>query len=306
MIPHLSVLLEEVAESFSDVDLKRFVDGTLGAGGHSAEILSAHPEIQRFLGIDQDPDALEIARERLSKWSEKVVFQRGNFSDLKEHLVQNGLEKVDGILLDLGVSSMQFDRPERGFSLQQDGPLDMRMNPEEPLTAAEIVNTWSEAELGDLFKKYGEEKRWRAAARAVAAARPISRTLELVEVLTSVLGRPRKGKIHPATLIFQALRLAVNREIERIEEVIPQAIGCLNPGGRLAVISFHSLEDRIVKRQFRYLADDKESTRGVGGVFISKEPVVNLITRKPIVPGKAEVERNPRSRSSKLRVVEKR
>lgn len=306
MTPHLSVLLEEVADGFADVNLEVFVDGTLGAGGHSAEILRRHPEIHHFIGIDQDPDALAIAREKLSKWSEKSVFQKGNFSDLKKHLLNNGVEKVDGILLDLGVSSMQFDRPERGFSLQKDGPLDMRMNPEETLTAEQIVNTWSEAELGSLFKKYGEEKRWRAAARAVVAARPIHRTLELVEVLSSVLGRPRKGKIHPATLVFQALRLAVNKEIERVEEVIPQAIDCLNPGGRLAVISFHSLEDRIVKQQFRYLADDKESSRGVGGVFISKEPTVKLITRKPVVPSIEEIDKNPRSRSSKLRVVEKR
>ncbi len=306
MTPHLSVLLDEVVESFSPVNLEYFVDGTLGAGGHSAQILGQHPEIKQFLGVDQDPDALEIASERLAEWSGKAVFQRGNFSELKEHLVKNGMEKVDGILLDLGVSSMQFDRPERGFSLQKDGPLDMRMDPEEPLTAEEILNTWSEAELGRLFKRYGEEKRWRAAARAVVAARPLHRTLELVEVLTSVLGRPRRGKIHPATLVFQALRLAVNKEIERVESVIPQAIDCLRPGGRLAVISFHSLEDRIVKQQFRYLADDKESSRGIGGVFLSKEPVVNLITRKPIVPGEKEIEHNPRSRSSKLRVVEKR
>jgi len=306
MAPHLSVLMDEVVESFSAVNLEYFVDGTLGAGGHSAQILGQHPEIKRFMGVDQDPDALEIASERLAEWSGKAVFQKGNFSELKEHLVKNGMEKVDGILLDLGGSSMQFDRPERGFSLQKDGPLDMRMDPEEPLTAEEILNTWSEAELGRLFKRYGEEKRWRAAARAVVAARPLHRTLELVEALTSVLGRPRRGKIHPATLVFQALRLAVNKEIERVESVIPQAIDCLRPGGRLAVISFHSLEDRIVKQQFRYLADDKESSRGIGGVFLSKEPVVNLITRKPIVPGEREIEHNPRSRSSKLRVVEKR
>lgn len=306
MAPHLSVLLEEVVEAFSPVTLETFVDGTLGAGGHSSEIIKYHPEIQHFMGIDQDPDALSIAKERLEPWKEKVIFQKGNFSDLRAHLDKNGIEKVDGILLDLGVSSMQFDRPDRGFSLQNDGPLDMRMDPEESLTAEEIVNTWSEAELGRIFKRYGEEKRWRAAARAIVNARPLSRTLELVEVLSKVLGRPRKGKIHPATLVFQALRLAVNREIERVEEVIPQAIDSLCPGGRLAIISFHSLEDRIVKQQFRYLADDKESSRGIAGVFISKEPTVDLITRKPIVPSEEEIARNPRSRSSKLRVVQKR
>lgn len=306
MAPHLSVLLEEVVQAFSSVKLQSFVDGTLGAGGHSYEILNEHAEIQKFMGVDQDPDALSIAKERLELWKQKIIFQRGNFSDLRKLLDKNGIKQVDGILLDLGVSSMQFDRPDRGFSLQKDGPLDMRMDPEESLTAEEIVNTWSEAELGRIFKRYGEEKRWRAAARAIVNARPINRTLELVEVLSRVLGRPRKGKIHPATLVFQALRLAVNKEIERVEEVIPQAIESLRPGGRLAIISFHSLEDRIVKQQFRYLADDKESSRGIAGVFISKEPTIDLITRKPIVPSDEEIARNPRSRSSKLRVVQKR
>jgi 16S rRNA (cytosine1402-N4)-methyltransferase len=305
MHPHQSVLLDEILSLFSNLDMSVFVDGTLGAGGHSSSILQNHPEIQTFLGIDQDPDALEIAADRLKSWKNKSLLHKGNFSDLQAHLAFYGIEQVDGILLDLGVSSMQFDRADRGFSLQHDGPLDMRMDPDESLTAAEIVNTWSVGELGRIFRDYGEEKRWRSAARAIVEARPIQTTLELVEVLARVLGRPRRGKIHPSTLVFQALRLTVNREMERIENVIPQAIACLRPGGRLAVISFHSLEDRIVKTQFRYLADDKEQTRGIGGVFITKEPKVKLVTRKPIVPSVEEIAQNPRSRSSKLRVVEK-
>lgn len=305
MNPHESVLLEEVLIAFSQTKLNVFVDGTLGAGGHSAAILKKHPEIETFLGIDQDPDALKIATKRLNLWKEKVQFQRGNFSDLKEHLANQGIEKIDGLLLDLGVSSMQFDRADRGFSLKNDGPLDMRMDPSESLNAEEVVNTWSEEELARIFRNYGEEKRWRAAARVIVRARPIYTTLELVDVLTAALGRPKKGKIHPATLVFQALRLAVNRELERVETVIPQAMNCLRPGGRLAIISFHSLEDRIVKKQFRYLADDKVNTRGVGGVFLSKDPVVKAVTRKPVAPKVEEIERNPRSRSAKLRVVEK-
>lgn len=303
---HQSVLLYEVLNIFGSLNLEIFVDGTLGAGGHSFEILSRHPELKLLIGVDQDPDALQIAKKRLSAWKEKVVFQKGNFSDLKSYLQNRRIEKVDGILLDLGVSSMQFDRAERGFSLKNDGPLDMRMDPDNSLTAEEIVNTWKETELGKIFREFGEEKRWKPAAKAIVKGRPVHTTLELVELLSKVLGKPQKGKIHPATRIFQALRLVVNQELEKLQAVIPEAVEYLRPGGRLAVISFHSLEDRIVKKEFRYLADDKESTRGIGGVFISKDPLVNVITRRPIEPAAAEISRNPRSRSAKLRVVEKR
>ncbi|NGX43022.1 MAG: Ribosomal RNA small subunit methyltransferase H [Chlamydiae bacterium] len=305
---HHPVLLEEVLRFFGDLKLEVFVDGTIGAAGHSEALLQEHPEIGTFLGIDQDPLALDLARQQLEPWKEKVILKKGNFSDLEDHLEECGLSKIDGMLLDLGVSSMQLDRPEKGFSFNREGPLDMRMDPSNALTAADIVNTWSEKELGRIFRDYGEERRWRAAASAVVQARKkgeILTTTQLVDILFSVLRSRKKQNLHPLTLIFQALRICVNRELERIEQVIPQAIRRLKSGGRLAVISFHSLEDRIVKNAFRYAASDKENTSGIGGMFLSKKPEVRIITRKPVIPTLEEVKRNPRSRSSKLRVVEK-
>lgn len=304
--PHLSVLLNEVVEAFQDVELKTFLDGTLGAGGHASAILQAHPEIEKFYGLDQDTSALEIARERLLPWQSKTELIHTNFSGLAEALKE---QKCDGLLLDLGVSSMQLDRPERGFSISRPGPLDMRMNMEGPLTAADVVNTWSEYDLARIFRDYGEEKRWRAAARAVVKARqekPILTTQELVDLLLPVVKDFRSQKsIHPLTLIFQALRIAVNEELQVLEIALKAAIEALNPGGRLAVISFHSLEDRIAKQYFRYLASDKEDTRGIAGVFRDKKPIVRDVTRKPVTAGEKECAENPRARSAKLRVVEK-
>lgn len=309
-VPHHSVLLQEVLNAFETLNISMFVDGTLGAGGHSAALLEAHPEIEHFLGIDQDPTALAIAKERLAPWSEKVHFFRGNFGELGEALSEHQMSKVNGILLDIGVSSMQFDQPEKGFSFLHEGPLDMRMDPEGPLTAEEVVNSWSEAELGRVFREYGEERRWRKAAYAIVkvrAERPIKTTLQLGAILDPVLRVwPQKKGIHPLTLVFQALRICVNGELEVLEKVLPQAIDALAPGGRLAVITFHSLEDRIVKRAFRFAASDKEQTTGLGGLFLDKEPTVDLVTRKPISPSTEEVATNPRARSAKLRVVEKR
>jgi len=306
--PHTSVLLAEMLEFYKGKQLKYFVDATLGAGGHSSAFLETHPEIELLIGIDQDPVAREIASKRLAPWSHKVHIVPGNFSDLKKHLSALGIDKVDGIIFDLGVSSMQFDLPEKGFSFMREGPLDMRMDPTNPLTAAEIVNSWSEAELGLIFRDYGEEKKWRAAARTVVFARkerPILTTLELVEVIKKAIPYTKKG-INPATLIFQALRICVNGELDVVETAVPDAISLLKKGGRLGVISFHSLEDRIVKNAMRFAASDKYDTAGIGGVFLDKEPIVDLITRKPIIPSDEEIEQNPRSRSAKLRVVEKR
>jgi len=308
-LPHASVLLDELLVFFEQKKLLRFVDATLGAGGHSEAFLKAHPEIEMLIGIDQDPVARKIAQERLEPWKDKVTIVSGNFSNLKDHIAKLGIESVDGIIFDLGVSSMQFDQPEKGFSFMRDGPLDMRMDPTNPLTAAEIVNTWSEQDLGRLFRNYGEEKRWRAAARAIVSARQtksIDTTLALVEILKVALPTYHKKGINPATLVFQALRIRVNDELHVIEKAIPEAMDILAPRGLMGVISFHSLEDRIVKTLTRYAASDKEDTSGIGGVFLDKEPIVNLITRKPVVPSDEEINRNPRSRSAKLRVVEKR
>lgn len=306
---HLPVLLTEVVDAFDGLTMRTFVDGTVGLGGHSAAILEAHPEIKSFLGIDQDPDALALASERLAPWSDKVRLSHGNFSELDRFIQEQSLQQVDGILVDLGVSSLQLDRPERGFSFSREGPLDMRMNPAATLTAAEIVNHWSEYDLARIFRDYGEEQRWRKAAQAIVAARaqkPITTTKELAAVLNPVLPyNPKKG-INPLTLIFQGLRIAVNRELDVLETFLTKAIDLLQPGGRLAVISFHSLEDRIVKNHFRLAASDKWDTSGLGGgLFRDKEPIVLPITKKPLCASDEEVAANPRSRSAKLRVIEK-
>lgn len=302
--PHTSVLAKEVLACFEGVQLRTLVDATVGAGGHSFALLEAHPEIEKLIAIDQDTSALALARKRLQKWEKKVQFIHANFGRLKEVLVG----EVDGILFDLGVSSMQLDQAERGFSFMRDAPLDMRMDPSQSLTAREIVNLWDEQELGRVLREYGEEKRWRHAAHAIVEARttaPIETTGDLVRLLSPVMGRYSKKGIHPLTLIFQGLRLAVNRELEVLSEALPVAIAHLRKGGRLAVISFHSLEDRIAKQLFAQNALDKENTSGLAGLFIAKEPVVKILTRKPIVASEEEVKANPRSRSAKLRVVEK-
>lgn len=303
--PHISVLLTEVLSAFEGQNLHVFADATLGAGGHSAAILEAHPELERLIGIDQDSAALTIARQRLAAYKDKVQFIAGNFNEAIGQIPSQ--RKLDGILFDLGVSSMQLNQGEKGFSFMRDGPLDMRMNSEGDFTAEDVVNTYSEQELGRIFRDYGEEKQWRAAARTIVSARaqrPIRTTQELVAVLRPVLFWKKKG-VNPLTLIFQALRICVNRELEVLEKTLPKAIDLLATGGRMAVISFHSLEDRIVKNCFRFAASDKHDTSGWGGVFLDKTPTVKILTRKPIEPSSEEIEINPRSRSAKLRVIEK-
>lgn len=305
---HASVLLNEVTQAFEGTSLKIFVDCTLGAGGHAQAVLKQHPELVQFVGIDQDPVAQNLAKQRLASWLDKVTFVSGNFKDLAKHLNSLSIEKVDGILLDLGVSSMQLDMPEKGFSFSKEGPLDMRMDPEAPLTAADVVNTYSEGDLGRIFRDLGEEKQWRLAAFTIVQRRLkhlFTTTRDLAETLYPVLVRKAKKGIHPLTLIFQALRIHVNHELEVLQKVLPDALELLRPGGRLAVISFHSLEDRIVKNLFRYEADDKESTSGIAGVFKDKLPRLRLVHRKALVPTEEEMARNPRSRSAKLRIVER-
>lgn len=309
---HVSVLLNEVCDAFSSQELSCFIDGTLGAGGHARAILSQHPELKRYVGIDQDAQARSIAAERLSAWSDRLEIIPGNFSDMAGYCKERQIQDVDGILLDLGVSSMQLDGAERGFSFREEGPLDMRMDQSQSLTAEQVVMDFTEQQLGRIFRDYGEEKCWRQAARQIVKSRqesPIRSTRDLAEVLTPVLpsaeARRRKGQSHPLTRIYQALRIAVNSELEVLHQVLPQAIELLRPGGRLAVITFHSLEDRIVKNFFRDSASDKYDTSGVGGVFLDKIPLVTLVTRKGIVPSETELEVNPRARSARLRVVEK-
>lgn len=306
-IPHISVLLQETLQVFEDSALRVFVDATLGAGGHAEAILTAHPEIEMFIGIDQDPEALKIAADRLTPFKSKIQLLQGNFSDLALLLKERQITQVDGIMVDLGVSSMQLDQAGRGFSFMRDGPLDMRMGPAATETAADIVNTRSEKELLILMKKYGEVKEARRIAAAIVAARttaPFQTTRALAQLIEKTVGYNPK-KIHPATLVFQALRIAVNRELERLESFLPQALKLLRPHGRLAAITFHSLEDRIVKQEFVQLANDKESTSGLSGLFIDKKPEIEILTRKPLEASDEEKAENPRSRSAKLRAFEK-
>jgi 16S rRNA (cytosine1402-N4)-methyltransferase len=280
----------------------KYVDCTVGAGGHAAGILAAGAPDGRLLGLDVDPTALEIARERLAPFGDRAILHRRSYAGLTDILTELGWGEVDGIVLDLGVSSMQVDRAERGFSFKKDAPLDMRFDPDQTTTAADLVNDLPEKDLADLLYRYGEERRSRRIARAIAAARPIRTTLELASVIARTAGG---GTIHPATRSFQALRIATNRELENLETVLPQAVEALAAGGRLAVIAFHSLEDRIVKRYFR------EESRDC--ICPPEQPVCTCghtaalveVTRKPLRPGDTEVQANLRARSARLRVAEK-
>lgn len=307
--PHISVLCREWLQALSQKEIKIYIDGTLGAGGHAEAVLQAHPEIELFIGIDQDSSALEIVHKRLDPWKSKLRLIKGNFGDLEEHLAEHHISHFDALLLDLGVSSMQFDLPDRGFSIMHDGPLDMRMNQEQSLTALEIVNKWTQQDIGRILREYGEEPHWRQLARAIVRKRedgPIQTTAELTALLRPMFPAYRQKKgIHPLTLTFQALRIAVNRELEVLEAVLPTAIDRLAKGGRLGMISFHSLEDRLVKNAFRWAASDKVDTSGVAGLFQDKEPTIKLITGRPLIAAPDEVEQNPRSRSAKLRIAEK-
>lgn len=300
--PHIPVLTQEILGFLSSQDIRCFVDGTLGAGGHALRLLEEHREIHQYVGIDQDDKALDLAKSSLSKYQKKVCFLKGNFVHLEEFLHSLEIPSIDGMLMDLGVSSMQLDQGERGFSFSHGGPLDMRMNQEGELTACDIVNHWSEKKLGEIFRYFGEEKKWRQAARAILEARhkkKITQTQELVKVLQRVLPQT-KGK-HFATRVFQALRIAVNDELGILEKALHTAVDFLNPGKRLLVISFHSLEDRIVKTVFRkvsgYFKDEITGERD--------RAKAKILTKKPLVASSEEKRLNPRSRSAKLRVLEK-
>ncbi|HKJ26789.1 MAG TPA: 16S rRNA (cytosine(1402)-N(4))-methyltransferase RsmH [Anaerolineales bacterium] len=303
-LPHQPVLYHQIIHAIQPQRGKKYVDATLGAGGHAWGLLKESAPDGLLLGLDVDPTALELARQRLAEYGERAVIVRGSHITLAEQLEQLGWTEVDGILLDLGASSMQFDTADRGFSFMQDGPLDMRFNPAQPLTAADIVNTWDAVSLADILYNYGEERRSRHIARAIINARPLETTAQLAKVVENVLGHSSGGRIHPATRTFQALRIAVNAELEAVEQTLPQAIAALAPGGRLAVISFHSLEDRIVKNIFRDhsrpLYDPQDPM-----MREIRPAVVRLISRKPLLPTEEETALNPRARSAKLRVLEK-
>ncbi len=279
------------------------MDGTLGAGGHAAGLLAGSEPGGQLLGLDVDPQALGLARQKLAPFGERTWLKKASYTSLPGQLAELGWDSVDGILLDLGASSMQFDTPERGFSFLADGPLDMRFDPSNPLTAAEIINQWPEQELADLLFRYGEEPAARRIARAIVTARPVGGTRQLAAVIERV--QPRRGPHHPATQTFQALRIAVNGELESVEIILPLAVQALGPGGRLAVISFHSLEDRLVKEYFRRESKDCICPPRQPICTCGHKASIKEITRRPITPTEAEINQNSRARSAKLRVAEK-
>lgn len=294
---HVPVLLEAVVAGLDVRAGGTYIDGTLGGAGHAAAILERGAG--RLLGIDQDPQALDAAQQRLQPWVERVTLVHGNFADIAALARAHDAVDVDGILLDIGVSSHQLDSAERGFSFNADAPLDMRMNPRGEQTAAGLVNTLPERELADVIFRYGEEHASRRVARFIVERRrtaPITRTSELADLVARALGG-RHGRIHPATKTFQALRIAVNDELAVLERALPDAVKLLASGGRLAVITFHSLEDRSVKTFLRGAA--------FGQLADSTVPRVALVNRKPIVADAAEIARNRRSRTAKLRIAER-
>ncbi len=301
--PHQPVLYHEIIHALQPKNAGQYVDGTLGAGGHARGILETCAPDGRLLGLDVDPQALALARETLAPYGERARLLQASYDTLAETLREIGWSSVDGILLDLGLSSMQLDTPQRGFSFQHDAPLDMRFDPASLTTAADLVNTLPGDELADLIYRFGEERASRRIARAILKARPLQTTRQLAAVIDGVL--PRKGRIHPATRTFQALRIAVNEELERVENVLPQAVAALKSGGRLAIISFQSLEDRIVKTYFRRESRDCVCPPKQPVCACGHKATLKIISRKPIIPGEAEITANPRARSAKLRVAEK-
>jgi 16S rRNA (cytosine1402-N4)-methyltransferase len=302
--PHQPVLYKEIIHALQPQPGGRYVDGTLGAGGHARGILEACAPDGQLLGLDVDPQALAIARKILAPYEHRIHLAQASYTTLAEQLKRLGWHEVDGILLDLGASAIQFDTPERGFSFMQDAPLDMRFGPHIPRTAADIVNSYSERELADLIYEYGEERESRKIARAIVKARPLHTTRELVAVIEAVSPR-RGGRLHLATRTFQALRIAVNEELTSIQEVLPQAVAALRSGGRLAVISFHSLEDRIVKDFFREQSRDLVNPPYERIYDEERKATLKEVNRKPITPSEEETKNNPRARSAKLRIAQK-
>ncbi|OXX83951.1 ribosomal RNA small subunit methyltransferase H [Paraclostridium benzoelyticum] len=306
---HVSVLLDECIDNLNIKPDGVYVDCTMGGAGHSKEIVKRLSKDGLFIGFDQDINAINTAKERLSEYSDRVKFVHSNFQNLKNELEKIGVYKVDGVLADLGVSSHQLDEADRGFSYMQDAPLDMRMDIRCSFSAYDVVNTYSEAELSKIIKDYGEDNWAKRIAKFIVEGRKeknIETTGELVEIIKKAI--PKKARIdgpHPAKRTFQAIRIEVNNELGVITEMINDAASIMNEGGRICIITFHSLEDRIVKNAFRDLATDCICPPHIPICQCDKEALVKVITRKPILPTDKEIEENPRSRSAKLRVAER-
>ena len=309
MFKHTTVLLHEAVDGLAVKSDGIYVDCTLGGAGHSKEIVKKLSPEGRLICFDQDMTAIEAAKENLKDYLAQVTFVHANFRDLKAELDRIGVPSVDGILYDLGVSSPQLDTPERGFSYNHDAPLDMRMDMSSALTAYDVVNSWSYGDLVRIFFRYGEEKFSKGIARKIEAAReqsPIRTTAELAELIKSgIPAAARRTGGHPAKRVFQAIRIAVNDELGAAEESLSDAITLLNPGGRISVITFHSLEDRLCKTIFKEASSLPDLPPNLPVIPEGMEPVLKLVTRKPIIPDEKEIEENKRARSAKLRIAEK-
>lgn len=307
MFSHVPVLVRQVVEVLKPGPGKRFLDGTVGGGGHSEQILIESSPDGRVLGLDRDDEAIAAASERLSRFEGRFIARQGSFAEAKDFLSQIGWQAVDGVILDLGISSHQVDSPERGFSFRTTSNLDMRMDRRELLDARQIVNTFSQEELERVFRNYGEEPQARRIASAIVSARkvrPVQSTTDLADLIERLKGRRRRG-LHPATQVFQALRMAVNQELKHLEGFLESGYETLLPAGRMAIISFHSLEDRLVKNAFRKWSRDCICPPRTLRCVCGWSRKVSLLTKKPLVPTADEIKQNPRARSAKLRAVER-
>lgn len=307
MVKHYSVLLSEAIEGLNIKKDGIYIDATLGYGGHSSEILKRIP-LGHLYAFDQDKEAIAFSKERLASIGKNFTIIHSNFVNIVEELEKLNITKVDGILFDLGLSSPQIDEKERGFSFMSDAPLDMRMNREDTLTAKEIVNTYSYDKLLNIFYLYGEEKMSKQIAKKIINARQdkeIETTKELVNIISSSVGAKYFNNNHPERNIFQAIRIEVNRELDTLQTILPKAINLLNKGGRISVITFHSLEDRIVKKEFKKASEIDELVKGLPEIPEDYKPLIKLVNKKPILPSKEEIEENSRSKSAKLRIIER-
>jgi 16S rRNA (cytosine1402-N4)-methyltransferase len=302
--PHLPVLYQEIILAIRPKSPGLYIDGTVGAGGHAWGILEASQPDGQLLGLDVDPQALALSRQRLSVFDPRVTLVQASYTTLDEVMRRLGWDAVQGIILDLGISSMQLDTPARGFSFNADGPLDMRFDPDHLISAANLVNDLPEEELANLIWRYGEEPHSRRIARAIVQTRPLATTRQLAEVVARASGG-NHGKTHPATRTFQALRIAVNDELQSVADVLPKTTAALSPGGRLAIIAFHSLEDRLVKQYFQRESQDCICPPEQPVCTCNHRATVKIISRHAIKASAEEIETNSRSRSARLRIVEK-